>query len=280
MRVEDLDRPRVRAGAEQRILDDLAWLGLGWDEGPDVGGPHAPYRQSERVAAYESAFLELLERRRVYPCFCSRKDILAAASAPQEPGDEIRYPGSCRDLRHEVAERRIASGDRHAWRYRVGDRPLPEFRDAVHGGGGGPRAKPPGDFVVWRSDGVPSYQLAVVVDDAAMAIDDVVRGDDLQASTIRQLLLIRALGLPIPTYAHTPLLLGPDGVRLSKRHRGTSLAEIRSAGWSPERTVGWIARVLGLSDRDEVRPVDLIDRFSWKRVRKADGTGIVIDPPL
>lgn len=245
MRMEDLDRPRVLAGCAERILRDLAWLGLDWDEGPDAGGPHAPYAQSERGPHYEAAFARLRAAGAVYPCFCSRKDIQSAASAPQAPGDEARYPGTCRDLAVDEIARRMASGRPHAWRFRVEPAGIPSFTDRVRG-----RYEPEpgaiGDFVVRRADGVPAYQLAVAVDDIAMAIDEVVRGDDLLPSTVRQLLLYRALGASPPSFGHVPLLLGPDGVRLSKRHRGVTLSELRDSGESAETIVGRLAHVRGL----------------------------------
>jgi len=277
LRVEDLDGPRVQPGCEAEILSDLRWLGLDWDEGPDVGGPVGPYRQSERFASYERAFETLRARGNVYPCFCSRKDVAAAASAPQEPGDEVRYPGTCRDLDAAAARDRIARGERHAWRFRVEADHAPPFDDRAHGPSGGPGAEPPGDFVVRRHDGSAAYQLAVVVDDAAMGIDEVVRGDDLRASTGRQLLLFRALGLAAPRFGHVPLLLGADGVRLSKRHRGTSLAEVRAAGWSPERTVGYLAGRIGIADGTPMAAGRLAREFDWSRLAPSRD-GIRVDP--
>jgi glutamyl-tRNA synthetase len=258
LRLEDLDGPRVRAGAAQRILDDLSWLGLDWDEGYDTGGPHAPYAQSARRALYDAAFGRLHAAGAVYPCFCSRKDIQAAASAPQAPGDELPYPGTCRELDAAECARRLAAAAA-AWRFRVPPDAVVAFEDLARGATSGPA---PTDFVVRRSDGTAAYQLAVVVDDAAMQIDEVVRGDDLLASTPRQLLLYRALALRAPRFGHVPLLLGEDGVRLSKRHAGTSLAELRAAGWSAAAVVGRLAALLGL--RPDPRPVSaraLVDGF-------------------
>jgi glutamyl-tRNA synthetase len=259
LRVEDLDAPRARPGAIERCLEDLAWMGLDWDEGPDRGGPHAPYVQSQRRPGYEAAFLRLRDAGLVYPCFCSRKDAAAAASAPQEPGDEAPYSGRCRALDPEEAAARLSEGRRHAWRFRV-EGAAPGFEDKV---AGTMASSPLGDFVVRRSDGIPAYQLAVVVDDAAMRITEVVRGGDLLASTPRQLLLYRALGLPAPSFAHVPLWLGQDGVRLSKRHAGTSLRELREAGMTPEALVGTMAAKLGLRESDApCRPADLVEGFS------------------
>ncbi len=249
MRMEDLDRARVVEGSAEGILSDLEWLGLDWDEGPDRGGPFAPYVQSERQAHYAAAFARLRQARCVYPCFCSRKDIQSAASAPQAPGDEALYPGTCRTLGGDDVARRIAAKAAHAWRFRVDPGAIPGFDDRIHGR----FAAPPGsvgDFVVLRADGVPAYQLAVVVDDIAMDIGEVVRGEDLLTSTVRQLMLYRALGAAPPEFAHVPILLGDDGVRLSKRHRGVTLRELRDGGMSAAALVGRLAHGLGLRPTD------------------------------
>jgi glutamyl-tRNA synthetase len=277
MRMEDLDRNRVREELGPRILDDLRWLGLDWDEGPDRGGPHAPYEQWTRREHYREAYVRLQRAGLLYPCFCSRRDIAAAASAPQAPGDELRYPGTCRDLDPDAARRRIDGGDRHAWRFRVCEGQGSVFEDLVHGewGRGLP---PPGDFVVYRADDVPAYQLAVVVDDAAMEIDEVVRGDDLLPSTVRQLLLYAALQEPPPVFAHVPLLLGADGVRLSKRHSGVTLRELRERGFTPEELVGRLAQLLGLRRGPEpLSAAELIEGFSFETLRPA-AREIVVDP--
>ena len=247
LRVEDLDAARVRPEALDRCLEDLAWLGLDWDEGPDRGGPFGPYVQSARRSGYDAAFERLRAAGLVYPCFCSRKDAAAAASAPQEPGEEAPYSGRCRALSPEEAATRIAEGRRHAWRFRV-EGEAPGFTDRVLGAIA-PRAL--SDFVVRRSDGIPAYQLAVVVDDAAMQIDEVVRGNDLLGSTPRQLLLYRALGLRAPSFGHVPLWLGPDGARLSKRHVGITLRELRADGWTAPALRGLLADRLGLGSTAE-----------------------------
>src|SRR5260221_5375427 len=245
VRIEDLDRPRVVAGSAEGILRDLRWLGLDWDEGPDAGGPYAPYAQSERGARYDAAFARLRDAGLVYPCFCSRKDIQSAASAPQAPGDEALYPGTCRDLEAREVARRVASGAAHAWRFRTQPVGILAFTDRVSGSY---EAEPGsfGDFVVRRADGVPAYQLAVVVDDVAMKISEVVRGRDLLASTVRQLLLYAAFEASPPAFAHVPLLLGEDGARLSKRHRGVTLLELRESGELAESVVGRLAYRHGL----------------------------------
>jgi glutamyl-tRNA synthetase len=276
MRMEDLDAPRVVAGSAEAVLSDLAWLGLDWDEGPDLGGPFAPYVQSRRREHYDRAFEELRARRRVYPCFCSRRDIQAAASAPQSPGDEVLYPGTCRALSDDEAAARIDAGRSHAWRFRVEPSDVSGFDDVVCG-----RFEPDreqlGDFVVRRADGAPAYQLAVVVDDLAMRINEVVRGSDLLASTVRQKAIYRALEASPPAYGHVPLWIDSDGVRLSKRHRGVTLAELREMGRSAESVVGGLAARLGL--RPDAGPVTaraLAADFSWAPVQRRMPGGFVV----
>jgi len=269
MRLEDLDAPRVRPGAEEGILADLRWLGLDWDEGPDVGGPVGPYRQSERMERYALALSRLKEGKLAYPCFCSRAEVLVAAQAPHGPGDEgPRYPGTCRDLSPEEVRRR-AQRRPPAWRFRV---PPGEvvFQDEVHGPQRREVAAESGDFVVARADGVPAYQLAVVVDDAAMGMTQVVRGDDLLGSTARQLLLYRALGLAAPRFAHVPLLCGEDGARLAKRHGALTLAELRERGADPRAVAGLLAALSGLAPRGtRLGPRDLVAGFSLEAVPRA-----------
>ena len=277
IRVEDLDRNRARPELVARILDDLRWLGLDWDEGPDRGGPHAPYAQDARGGLYAAAFERLREAERVYPCFCSRRDVAAAASAPQGAGDEIPYPGTCRTLPPDLALRRVEAGERHSWRFRTGA-PV-GFTDLVRGRYGDREEDgEPGDFVVLRADGLAAYQLAVVVDDAAMRISEVVRGDDLLPSTLKQLLLYRALELEPPSFGHVPLLLGPDGVRLAKRHDSSTLASLRERGVSAQQVLGRLAAALGL--QTEARPVaadTLVPGFDLSRLPAAR-EGIVVDP--
>jgi len=257
LRIEDLDGPRVRPGAEAAILRDLRWLGLDWDEGPDVGGPHGPYRQSGRGDRYAAA-LDLLRRRgRIFRCTCSRKEVAGIASAPhgfEELG--VAYPGTCRE------------GPRHpdrapAWRFRL-DPPAPGFRDAFHGDVDVPAAA--SDFVLQRADGVFAYQLAVVVDDAAMGVTEVVRGDDLLSSTPRQLVLYAALGLAPPGFLHLPLVVDAAGERLSKRSRSVTLAALREGGRRPEEVVGWLAGTLGIEVGGAARPGDLVGRFDPGRL--------------
>jgi glutamyl-tRNA synthetase len=269
MRVEDLDGPRVKPGLEARLLAELRWLGIDWDEGPDVGGPRGPYRQSERATRYADTLARLRDAGRVYPCFCSRAEIAAASQAPHGASDEgPRYPGTCRRLSAAEVARR-AAGRPPAWRFAVDPGPI-GFDDGVHGAQEFDVAATVGDFVVARADGVPSYQLAVVVDDAAMEVTDVVRGDDLLPSTARQLLLYRALGLPIPRFAHLPLVVGADGERLAKRHGARSLGELREAGAEPEAVTGLLAEISGLAPAGvRVAPRELVAGFDLRRIARA-----------
>jgi len=243
LRVEDLDPPRVVRGAEERILEDLRWLGLDWDEGP--------VRQSERGAIYEEAIARLAAQGLVYPCDCSRAEIARVASAPH-PGEEAVYPGLCRDLDPSRPMKR-----QPALRVRVPDVEV-AYDDGALGRVTQRLAREVGDFVVRRGDGVFAYQLAVVVDDVSMGITDVVRGADLVGSTPRQIWLARVLGAEPPRYAHVPLVVGADGARLEKRTRGAMVRELRGAGVAPERVVGELAHGLGLAPTNApLTPADL-----------------------
>jgi glutamyl-tRNA synthetase len=262
MRIEDLDRGRVRPGMMEAQLADLRWLGIDWDEGPDVGGPFAPYLQSQRTELYEAALRRLDVDGLIYPCACSRRDILEASSAPHGDATEgPRYPGTCAAL----------PGGSHvslptALRFRVPDGPV-GFRDELQGGVTYHPYRETGDFVVRRKDGIAAYQLAVVVDDAAMRVTETLRGADLLSSTARQILLLRALGLPEPRWTHVPLMLGPDGERLSKRHGSVTLREAREAGLRPEAVVGWLASTCGLAETgEECEARELIERFDVRRL--------------
>jgi glutamyl-tRNA synthetase len=276
LRVEDLDRARVVPGAEGQILDELRWLGLDWDEGPDVGGTFAPYRQSERTARYDAAVTRLLAAGRAFPCACSRADVARAASAPHAEDDEgPRYAGACRGRpAAEIEARAAAQGRAPAIRFDGRSEPL-GFLDELRGP---VAAEPAGvdDFVLRRADGTAAYQLAVVVDDAAMGITRVVRGDDLLRSTPRQLALHRALGFAPPAFAHVPLVLAPGGERLAKRTRPASLADLRAAGIAPEVIVGALAASAGLGAAGaRARPRDLYASFALGRV---DTLPVVVDP--
>ena len=250
LRIEDLDRPRVRPGASERMLNDLRWLGLDWDEGPDTGGPYAPYIQSERQAIYASYLQRLAEAGLIYPCYCSRAEIARVASAPQED-EGPRYPGTCRHLAEQQRRKHEANNRRPSLRFRVDDERIVSFTDLLAGPVEQHVQRAIGDFIVCRSDGIFAYQFAVVVDDALMHINQVVRGVDLLHSTARQVLLYEALGFPVPTFAHVPLLLDEDGQRFSKRVQSTGLEPLRVEGATPAQVVGQLAAGCGLVDRGE-----------------------------
>jgi glutamyl-tRNA synthetase len=231
------------------MLTDLRWLGLDWDEGPNSGGLLGPYFQSQREALYAAAFARLRAAGLVYPCYCARSQLARVASAPQQEGNgdvSPHYPGTCRDLTPEQQEKRESAGRRPSWRFRTPEGEI-AFTDALHGKVVEKVAATVGDFIVRRSDGVFAYQLAVVVDDALMGVDQVVRGEDLLGSTARQLALYDALGYPRPTdYAHVQLALDATGVRLAKRGVAAGLDALRSAGKTAEEIVGALAASCGL----------------------------------
>ncbi|HEX7056076.1 MAG TPA: tRNA glutamyl-Q(34) synthetase GluQRS [Bacilli bacterium] len=265
LRLEDIDKPRAKAEYARQIIADLRWLGLDWDEGPDIGGTFGPYTQSKRLALYEAALDQLERAGLIYPCFCSRAELAAIARAPHGLAAEgPAYTGVCRHLT-EAARQLKRARKQPSLRFIMPDYPI-SFTDLVMGkrhfsAGAG------GDFIVKRADGMFAYQLAVVVDDAAMGITDVLRGADLLDSTPRQIALYQALGLRQPRFAHIPLLLGEDHKRLSKRHRSATLKSLREAGISAEEVVGYLAYVSGLIDRPEkVRAIELLDAFAINRI--------------
>jgi len=266
LRVEDIDRPRSRPELAELIIQDLKWLGLEWDAGPDVGGPHFPYTQSQRATLYHEALNRLIASGTVYPCYCSRAEIAAIASAPHGLHEEGPvYPGTCRHLTPEQRLSRAKPGRPPSLRFAMPEQTW-TFADLA---AGAQRFSSPagGDFVVRRADGVYAYQLAVVVDDALMEVTHVLRGSDLLDSTPRQLALFDALGYTAPTYAHVPLLYGPDGTRLAKRHGSTTLAAMRECGISPEKVLGQLAFVSGLIPGPEpIRAVDLLTGFDLSKV--------------
>lgn len=252
-------------------MEDLAWLGLDWDEGPDLGGPYAPYTQSECSAFYEEALASLAAAGRLFPCRRSRKDLQSIASAPHGFEGEAPYPASFRpqSLDADWFERlcRAARPDA-AIRFLVHDRPV-AWTDRVQGERTERVDRTVGDFVLKRRDGLYAYQLAVVVDDLRMEIDEVVRGADLLDSTARQIQLLEALGGKPPAYAHVPLVVNARGEKLSKRDRGLTLRSLREKGLPPDAVSGHLAWSLGLLDRPEpVPPGELIPLFSWERIPK------------
>ena len=268
LRMEDLDPDRCRPEYAAQLAEDLLWLGLDWDEGYGKGGPDGPYLQSKRTEQYAAAFKRLEEMGLVYPCYCTRAERLAA-SAPHRSDGQAVYGGRCRNLTAEEREALEQAGRHPAWRLKV-----PDEVWTVNDGHMGPYGEnllwDCGDFIIRRSDGVYAYQLAVVVDDGAMGVNQVVRGMDLLSSTPRQCYLYHLLGLEPPEFRHVPLLLAEDGRRLSKRDRDLDMGALR-ARWTAEELVGRLALLAGLQSTPEpVTPAALAERFSWEQVPRAD----------
>ena len=275
LRIDDTDPTRSTEENTQVILRAMKWLGLDWDEGPDVGGPNAPYKQTERLDLYRRAARKLWDEGRAYPCFCSKEQLEADRRAAQERKDPFQgYQRRCRDLDPDEARRRIDAGEPYVLRIKVpDDRGDVVIDDAVHG-----RvvfdAKELDDFVIFRSDGTPTYNFATVVDDAAMGITHVIRGDDHLSNTPRQVMVYEALGAPVPVFAHISMILGADGKKLSKRHGATSVEEYRDAGYLPDAFVNYLA-LLGwsLDGETTVIPRDVLaSRFSLDRISKNPAT--------
>ena len=268
LRIEDLDTARCRPDYARQVEEDLRWLGLAWDEGGSAGGPDAPYFQSQRTALYEAALARLRGMGLVYPCFCTRAQLHAASAPHREDGLTV-YPGTCRGLTAEDIARREAAGRKGAPRLRVPEETV-TFTDGHLGEVTEYLPTDCGDFLLRRSDGLFAYQLAVVVDDAAMGVTEVVRGADLLSSTPRQLLLYELLGWEAPEFYHFPLLLSPDGRRLSKRDGDLGLASLRER-YTPEEIVGKLAYLAGQNPGGGPRtPEALAEDFHWDAVPRRD----------
>ena len=267
LRIEDLDTARCPRHYSEQMLEDLRWLGLGWDERPEVSGPQEPYYQSERTAFYESALKKLQDRGLVYPCFCTRAE-LHAASAPHREDGQVLYAGTCRNLTaEEIAEKSKLRAP--AMRLRVPDE-MWSFTDGHMGDYSENLARDCGDFLLRRSDGMFAYQLAVVLDDAAMGVTEVVRGADLLDSTPRQLYLYSLLGLEPPSFVHFPLLLTADGRRLSKRNADAGLDDLRPR-FSAEEILGRLAYLAGFNpDMAPKTAEELLADFDWDKVPRED----------
>jgi glutamyl/glutaminyl-tRNA synthetase len=242
LRNDDIDALRAKMDFVDAMIEDMRWLGLRWQEGPDCGGPFGPYSQSQRLPLYRSAFEKLRDDGLLFPCRCTRQDVRRAIQAPHASDEGPIYPGTCRPgAGSEVSAGQPAalSGSKGKvnWRFRVPDGEKIEFIDGHYGRQQFVAGKDFGDFVIWRHDDIPSYQLSVVVDDAAMQITEVVRGSDLLLSTARQLLLYRALGISSPDFYHCPLIIDAAGVRLAKRHDALSLRTLREQGCTPAKVI-------------------------------------------
>lgn len=272
LRIEDTDVERSTRESEEAIVRDLRWLGLDWDEGPDVGGPCGPYRQSERLHLYQSYATELLNAGAAYHCFCSIAQLDAERQAALAEGRPAQYGGRCRRLTPEEAQARLTAGERAAIRFRVPEDRDVVFEDAVRGAVRF-QSDVIGDPIIVRADGHPAYNFAVVVDDALMDITHVIRGEDHISNTPRQILLYEAMGFSPPVFAHLALVMGPDHSPLSKRHGATSVAEFRSKGYLPEALMNYLA-LIGWSPggNDELLPIDeLARRFSLEAVGHSAG---------
>jgi glutamyl-tRNA synthetase len=269
LRLEDIDPERSRPEFAAGILRDLRWLGLDWDEGPDLGGPLGPYEQSARLTRYAAA-IEALERAgRVYPCFCTRRELRSLASAPHADDGSPVYPGTCLRLGPAEREAHLRQGRKPALRLSCGQGES-AFQDLVAGPQRFSLAECGGDFALRRSDGVVAYQLAVVLDDMAMGITQVVRGVDILASTPRQLLLYDLFGAPPPEHAHLPLVLDHEGERLAKRHNALTLSALREAGVAAPAITGYLAWRAGLLDAPRrVDPRGLVAGFDIQSIPRA-----------
>jgi glutamyl-tRNA synthetase len=270
LRVEDIDPQRSKTKFVDALLEDLRWLGLDWDEGPDIAGPAQPYLQSLRTGRYEEALARLDMSGATYPCFCTRGELRNLASAPHAGDIGPPYPGTCRRLDERQRAALLGTGRKAAVRLCCAGEEV-SFTDLLRGEKQMRLADCGGDFALRRSDGVVSYQLAVTVDDAAMGITEVVRGRDILHSTPRQLVLQRLLGYATPGYAHIPLLLDNNGERLAKRHQSLSLRSLRQQGADARRIVGLLSRMAGFNPRETpASPDELLPRFALTRLPKHD----------
>jgi nondiscriminating glutamyl-tRNA synthetase len=267
LRIEDTDLERSEARYETQLLEDLKWLGLDWDEGPDAGGPYGPYRQSDRLKLYQATAERLVQERKAYYCFCTVEELERDREQAFKEGRQPIYSGRCRNLDLEEVQRRRSAGEAAAIRLKIPEHPI-QFNDIVRG-----RvefaSESVSDPIILRSSAIPVYNYVVVVDDAEMKITHVIRGDDHLSNTPKQVALYEALGLPVPQFAHLSTILGPDRERLSKRHGATSIANFRDMGILPEALMNYLA-LLGWAPsggtRETFTPKELVKEFSLKRV--------------
>lgn len=270
LRIEDLDAQRSKPCFVQSIYDDLRWLGLDWDEGPDIGGAHSPYLQSLSLDLYSDALASLDLQGLIYPCFCTRKDLRSLHSAPQIGDMGVAYPGTCRILTATERQSRLANSSKAAIRFACDEQEV-LFTDVCCGEQRTTLQQCGGDFALRRSDGVFAYQLAVAVDDARMGITHVIRGRDILPSTPRQIVLLQKLGKKIPTYAHIPLLLDEQGERLAKRHQSLSLCALRDTGVRSTTIVGFLGMLAGVNPTGEpLSPQDLVPSFNLANLPNID----------
>jgi nondiscriminating glutamyl-tRNA synthetase len=272
LRLEDTDAVRSTQESVDSVLDDLRWLGLDWDEGPEAGGPFGPYRQTERYGLYAEVLRRLVEEGRAYPCFCTQEELDRGREEARKAGRTFVYPGTCRRLSGDEIRARLQDGGRPAYRLRIQPHTV-AFTDLVRG----PvsiHTQQFGDWILTRPDGSPTYNFAVVVDDALMKVTHVIRGEDHLSNTPKQIVLYEALNLPVPAFAHLSMILGPDGGKLSKRHGDVSLDAFRAKGFLPEGMVNGLA-LLGWSDpqeREILARDEITARFSLDRINKSAAT--------
>lgn len=270
VRIEDTDQERSTAASEEMILEDLRWLGLEWDEGPGVEGPFGPYRQSERQELYARHIAGLLENGRVYPCYCTAEELDLRRQERLERGESTNYDGRCRSLTHEQKQRHEREGRRPVIRFRSDETRDVAFTDLVRGDVLFPGSNI-GDFVIARQNGIPMYNFCCVVDDHLMRITHVLRGDDHVSNTPRQVLLYEAFGWETPLFGHSPMILGNNRERLSKRHGATSVSQYREAGYLPQALVNFLSLLSWSSESgDEILPPDrLVSEFTVDRLSKS-----------
>ncbi|GAB4292022.1 MAG: glutamate--tRNA ligase [Methylophaga sp.] len=248
LRIEDTDKERSRSEYVHGLMEDLRWLGLDWQEGPEVGGEHEPYLQSEREDLYQSYYDELAEKGLTYPCFCSDTALKMVRKSQIAAGQPPRYTGTCRNLTQEEIDAKLAAGEKPALRFKVPENELIEFTDLVRGEQRY-ASQDIGDFIIRRQDGSPAFFFSNAIDDALMGVSHVLRGDDHLSNTPRQMMLMHALNLNIPQYGHISMVVGPDNAPLSKRHGSRSVKEMRASGYFPGAVVNYLAR-LGHSSED------------------------------
>lgn len=274
LRIEDTDVARSTEASVQAILDGMRWLGLNWDEGPDIGGPYAPYFQMQRLDTYKRYVDQLLNEGHAYHCFCTKEELDAMREEAQKKGEAFSYTGRCRSLLPEIAQRLRAEGRQPVIRFVTPTSGETVVEDLIHGTVTFQNALLD-DFVLVKADGVPTYNYAVVIDDATMEITHVLRGDDHLSNTPKQILIYQALGLPMPQFGHIPMILGSDRARLSKRHGATSVMAYDEAGYLPEAMLNYLAKLgWACGDQEEFTVEELIEKFT---VQGVNNTAAVFD---
>jgi glutamyl-tRNA synthetase len=269
LRIDDTDKTRSTEESYREILESFRWLGIDWDEGPDIGGPYGPYRQSERLPIYREALDDLIRRGKVYPCFCSQEELAKERELAQREGRAPRYSGRCRHLTAEEVEAKLQAGERPVYRFRSPVEGETVVHDVIRGDVSFANEELD-DFVVWKADGTPTYHFASCVDDVHMQITHVIRAEEHLSNTPKHIVLFEALGASVPVFAHVPMILAPDRSKLSKRHGATSVQEYRDAGILPEALVNYLL-LLGFSpgeDREIVSREEAVQLFDLTRVAK------------